>query len=106
MALECKINSVSIFARKNYFYPDLPKGYQISQFDRPLAENGRILIHGNGIPLRVGIKRVHLEEDAGKSIHDGFADSDRHSYIDLNRSGTPLIEIVSRPRYSFPRRSP
>ena len=102
LALECKINTDSIFARKNYFYPDLPKGYQISQFDRPLAENGQILIHGNGTPLRVGIKRVHLEEDAGKSIHDGFADSDHHSYIDLNRSGTPLIEIVSDPDIHSP----
>jgi aspartyl-tRNA(Asn)/glutamyl-tRNA(Gln) amidotransferase subunit B len=102
LALECKINPVSIFARKNYFYPDLPKGYQISQFDRPLAEHGRILIHGNGNSLRVGIKRVHMEEDAGKSIHDGFADSDRYSYIDLNRSGTPLIEIVSDPDIHSP----
>ena len=102
LALECKINTVSIFARKNYFYPDLPKGYQISQFDRPLAEHGQILIHGNGTSLRVGIKRVHMEEDAGKSIHDGFADSDRYSYIDLNRSGTPLIEIVSDPDIHSP----
>jgi aspartyl-tRNA(Asn)/glutamyl-tRNA(Gln) amidotransferase subunit B len=102
LALECKINPVSIFARKNYFYPDLPKGYQISQFDRPLAEHGQILIHGNGNSLRVGIKRVHMEEDAGKSIHDGFADSDRYSYIDLNRSGTPLIEIVSDPDIHSP----
>jgi aspartyl-tRNA(Asn)/glutamyl-tRNA(Gln) amidotransferase subunit B len=102
LALECRINTVSIFARKNYFYPDLPKGYQISQFDRPLAEHGQILIHVNGNSLRVGIKRVHMEEDAGKSIHDGFADSDRYSYIDLNRSGTPLIEIVSDPDIHSP----
>ena len=97
LALEGKINPVSIFARKNYFYPDLPKGYQISQFDRPLAEHGQVLIHGNGKPRRIGIKRVHMEEDAGKSIHDGFPDSNRFSYIDLNRSGVPLIEIVSDP---------
>lgn len=102
LALECKINTVSIFARKNYFYPDLPKGYQISQFDRPLAEHGQILINGDGTSLRVGIKRVHMEEDAGKSIHDGFADSDHYSYIDLNRSGTPLIEIVSDPDIHSP----
>jgi aspartyl-tRNA(Asn)/glutamyl-tRNA(Gln) amidotransferase subunit B len=102
LALECKINSVSIFARKNYFYPDLPKGYQISQFDRPLAERGYITLPGNGNPKTIRIKRVHLEEDAGKSIHDGFADSDRYSYIDLNRSGTPLIEIVSEPDIHSP----
>jgi aspartyl-tRNA(Asn)/glutamyl-tRNA(Gln) amidotransferase subunit B len=98
LALECTVNPVSIFARKNYFYPDLPKGYQISQFDRPLAEHGAITIgSSNGSTKRVRIKRVHLEEDAGKSIHDGFADSSHYSYIDLNRSGTPLIEIVSEP---------
>jgi len=102
LALDCRINPVSIFARKNYFYPDLPKGYQISQFDRPLAENGGITLSGNGHPKKIGIKRVHLEEDAGKSIHDGFADSDRSSYIDLNRSGTPLIELVTEPDISSP----
>src|SRR5580700_9980502 len=93
LALNCKINPQSIFARKNYFYPDLPKGYQISQYDLPLAEHGHIEIGGK----RIGITRVHMEDDAGKSIHDGFRDSDRYSYIDLNRSGTPLIEIVSDP---------
>jgi aspartyl-tRNA(Asn)/glutamyl-tRNA(Gln) amidotransferase subunit B len=102
LALECKINPISIFARKNYFYPDLPKGYQISQYDRPLAEHGQVLIPGNGTSIRVGIKRVHMEEDAGKSIHDGFPDSNRFSYIDLNRSGTPLIEIVSDPDIHSP----
>ena len=102
LALQCKINPVSIFARKNYFYPDLPKGYQISQFDRPLAEHGYTTLPGNNTPKEIRIKRVHLEEDAGKSIHDGFADSDRHSYIDLNRSGTPLIEIVSEPDIHSP----
>jgi aspartyl-tRNA(Asn)/glutamyl-tRNA(Gln) amidotransferase subunit B len=102
LALECKLNSVSIFARKNYFYPDLPKGYQISQFDRPLAEHGFITIGSNGSKKQVRIKRVHMEEDAGKSIHDGFADSARCSYIDLNRSGTPLIEIVSEPDLHSP----
>jgi aspartyl-tRNA(Asn)/glutamyl-tRNA(Gln) amidotransferase subunit B len=93
LALNCKVNPQSIFARKNYFYPDLPKGYQISQYDLPLAEHGYIDIGGK----RIGITRVHMEDDAGKSIHDGFRDSDRYSYIDLNRSGTPLIEIVSEP---------
>jgi len=93
LALNCAVNPRSIFARKNYFYPDLPKGYQISQYDQPLAEHGYIDIGGK----RIGITRVHMEDDAGKSIHDGFRDSDRYSYIDLNRSGTPLIEIVSEP---------
>src|SRR5579859_6715088 len=93
LALNCTINPRSIFARKNYFYPDLPKGYQISQYDQPLAEHGYVDIGGK----RIGITRVHMEDDAGKSIHDGFKDSDRYSYVDLNRSGTPLIEIVSEP---------
>ena len=102
LALGCTINPISIFARKNYFYPDLPKGYQISQYDKPLAEHGFITLSGNGIPKKIRIKRVHMEEDAGKSIHDGFSDSDRFSYIDLNRSGTPLIEIVSEPDIHSP----
>jgi aspartyl-tRNA(Asn)/glutamyl-tRNA(Gln) amidotransferase subunit B len=102
LALDCTLNPVSIFARKNYFYPDLPKGYQISQFDRPLAEHGLITIGSNGSKKQVRIKRVHMEEDAGKSIHDGFVDSGRYSYIDLNRSGTPLIEIVSEPDLHTP----
>jgi len=93
LALSCRVNARSIFARKNYFYPDLPKGYQISQYDQPLAEHGFIDIPGK----RVGVTRVHMEDDAGKSIHDGFKDSDRYTYVDLNRSGTPLIEIVSDP---------
>src|SRR5579862_3319177 len=93
LALNCKVNRRSIFARKNYFYPDLPKGYQISQYDQPVAEHGYVDIPGK----RIGVTRVHMEDDAGKSIHDGFKDSDRFSYIDLNRCGTPLIEIVSEP---------
>src|ERR1700691_3666023 len=97
IALNCKVNPQSIFARKNYFYPDLPKGYQISQYDQPLAEHGWVDIELNGVQKRIGVTRVHMEDDAGKSIHDGFKDSDRYSYIDLNRSGTPLIEIVSEP---------
>ena len=102
MALRCNINPHSRFARKNYFYPDLPKGYQISQYDEPLAEFGGIEIETNGGEKRIGITRVHLEEDAGKSLHEGFPDSDRISYIDLNRSGVPLIEIVSEPDLRSP----
>src|SRR5579884_2016420 len=97
LALNCRINPASIFARKNYFYPDLPKGYQISQYDRPLAEHGYVDIAGNGGAKRLGITRVHMEDDAGKSIHDGFRDSDLYTYVDLNRCGTPLIEIVTEP---------
>ncbi len=97
LALNCTVNPKSIFARKNYFYPDLPKGYQISQYDQPLAEHGFVEINVNGESRRIGVTRVHMEDDAGKSIHDGFKDSDRYTYVDLNRSGTPLIEIVSEP---------
>jgi aspartyl-tRNA(Asn)/glutamyl-tRNA(Gln) amidotransferase subunit B len=97
LALECEIRPQSRFARKNYFYPDLPKGYQISQYDEPLAEHGHVDIVVAGVAKRIGITRVHMEDDAGKSIHEGFRDSDRYSYVDLNRSGTPLIEIVSDP---------
>ena len=102
MALNCAINARSRFARKNYFYPDLPKGYQISQYDEPLSEDGWIEIEANGLRKRVGITRVHLEEDAGKSLHEGFADSESNSYIDLNRSGVPLVEIVSEPDLRAP----
>jgi len=97
MALNCRIRRVSRLARKNYFYPDLPKGYQISQYDEPLAEHGWVEIRLNGGVKKIGITRVHIEDDAGKSLHEGFPDSDRYSYIDLNRCGTPLIEIVSEP---------
>jgi aspartyl-tRNA(Asn)/glutamyl-tRNA(Gln) amidotransferase subunit B len=97
-ALNCQVRETSIFARKNYFYPDLPKGYQISQFDRPLAEHGFIEIAPKGGGTKkIGITRLHMEEDAGKSIHDGLADSGSYTSIDLNRSGTPLVEIVSEP---------
>ncbi|HEY3741619.1 MAG TPA: Asp-tRNA(Asn)/Glu-tRNA(Gln) amidotransferase subunit GatB [Bryobacteraceae bacterium] len=96
-ALNCKLNPSSQFARKNYFYPDLPKGYQISQYDKPLCEHGYVDIVVNDNPKRLGITRIHMEDDAGKSIHDGFRDSDQYSYVDLNRCGTPLIEIVSEP---------
>jgi len=102
MALNCRINETSIFARKNYFYPDLPKGYQISQYDKPLAEFGFIEVPSEGGTKKIGITRVHLEEDAGKSLHEGFPDSDEKTAIDLNRTGTPLIEIVSEPDIATP----
>jgi aspartyl-tRNA(Asn)/glutamyl-tRNA(Gln) amidotransferase subunit B len=98
LALHCEVRERSIFARKNYFYPDLPKGYQISQFDKPISENGWIEVPtADGTIKRIGITRLHMEEDAGKSLHDGFADSASRTYLDLNRCGTPLIEIVSEP---------
>jgi len=112
LAINCEVRERSIFARKNYFYPDLPKGYQISQFDKPIAEHGWIDVptaNGSiksGIPgdgslspgwKRIGITRLHMEEDAGKSIHDGLAESAKSTYLDLNRCGTPLAEIVSEP---------
>ncbi len=97
LGLNCRLNVESQWARKNYFYPDLPKGYQISQYDRPLAQHGFIEIFVNGTPKRIGVQRIHMEEDAGKSLHEGFQDSGRNTYLDFNRSGVPLIEIVSEP---------
>ncbi|HSQ28504.1 MAG TPA: Asp-tRNA(Asn)/Glu-tRNA(Gln) amidotransferase subunit GatB [Gemmatimonadaceae bacterium] len=96
LALGCEVQTTSIFARKNYFYPDLPKGYQISQFDRPLATKGTVTIgwSAEGAPIVVGITRLHMEEDAGKSIHDRFPAA---TAVDLNRAGVPLVEIVSEP---------
>jgi len=102
MALGCRINQTSIFARKNYFYPDLPKGYQISQYDKPLAEFGKIDIVTASGAKKIGITRLHLEEDAGKSLHEGFPDSAETTAVDLNRSGVPLIEIVSEPDIASP----
>jgi aspartyl-tRNA(Asn)/glutamyl-tRNA(Gln) amidotransferase subunit B len=102
MALNCHINETSIFARKNYFYPDLPKGYQISQYDKPLAELGWINIPLANGEKKIGITRLHLEEDAGKSLHEGFDDAVETTAIDLNRSGVPLIEIVSEPDIASP----
>ena len=102
-AINCEVRETSVFSRKNYFYPDLPKGYQISQFDLPLAEHGWIDVpDASGATKRIGITRLHMEEDAGKSLHDGFADSVSRTYIDLNRCGTPLIEIVSEPDIRTP----
>src|SRR5437867_4196193 len=109
LAIDCAVNPISIFARKNYFYPDLPKGYQISQYDRPLGEHGTMEVY-SGERTRAGniinrrqkvfrITRLHMEEDAGKSVHEGMPDSDRKSYVNLNRSGIPLVEIVSEPDF-------
>ena len=97
LAFGCKINQTSIFARKNYFYPDLPKGYQISQYEQPVASKGLLEYGFGAVQRRIGIVRVHLEEDAGKSLHSGFPDSDRKTYLDFNRSGVPLVEIVTEP---------
>ena len=96
LALNCTVQPMSVFARKNYFYPDSPKGYQISQFDKPLASDGYVEIgaRADQSPIRIGVTRVHMEEDAGKSIHDRYPG---YTAIDLNRAGTPLIEIVSEP---------
>lgn len=110
LALSLQINERSIFSRKNYFYPDLPKGYQISQYDQPFSERGELEIMTaerdeaghprEWRPLRVRITRLHLEEDAGKNVHEGLPEVDRYSYIDLNRAGTPLAEIVTEPDFS------
>ena len=94
LSINAKIADKSIFARKNYFYPDLPKGYQISQYELPIVSGGSINIESEGNTKNIGVTRAHLEEDAGKSIHDLYHDE---SAIDLNRAGTPLIEIVSEP---------
>ncbi len=102
VALACDVSSRSVFARKNYFYPDLPKGYQISQYEEPLATGGQVVIELGDASRTIRLLRLHLEEDAGKSIHDGMPDSGRFSYIDLNRSGVPLAEIVTRPEIRSP----
>jgi aspartyl-tRNA(Asn)/glutamyl-tRNA(Gln) amidotransferase subunit B len=97
LATNCEIVNLNRFARKNYFYPDLPKGYQISQFELPLAVNGHLNIEVEGESKRIGITRIHMEEDAGKLLHQGTIDTTKNSYVDLNRTGVPLIEIVSEP---------
>jgi aspartyl-tRNA(Asn)/glutamyl-tRNA(Gln) amidotransferase subunit B len=102
LALNLRAQELSRFARKNYFYPDLPKGYQISMYELPLAINGWLEIDHDGVRKRVGITRLHLEDDAAKNLHEGFPDSDRSSYIDYNRGGTPLAEIVSEPDIRSP----
>src|SRR6266478_3067313 len=101
-ALNCTVHDHSRFARKNYFYPDLPKGYQISQYELPLATNGWLEIDDNGAKKRIGITRLHLEEDAAKNLHEGFSQSAQKAYIDYNRCGTPLSEIVSEPDMRTP----
>ncbi len=103
LALGCTIQRHSIFARKNYFYPDLPKGYQISQYEHPLATDGELAYVADDGPHVVRITRVHLEEDAGKSLHTAIGDRDRYTYLDFNRSGVPLIEIVTHPDLRAPR---
>jgi len=103
LATNCRINERSVFARKNYFYPDLPKGYQISQYEEPLCEHGFVEIELDGQTRRIGLTRIHLEEDAGKSIHSEAFVADDETLIDLNRSGVPLIEIVSEPDIRSPR---
>ena len=109
LSLGLEIQETSIFARKNYFYPDLPKGYQISQYDKPFSVNGHLTImtaerddHGHAKewqPMTIHIQRMHLEEDAGKNVHEGLPETDKYSYIDLNRAGTPLGEIVTSPDF-------
>lgn len=109
LALGLEVQETSIFARKNYFYPDLPKGYQISQYDKPFSANGQLTImtaerdeHGHARewkPMTIHIERMHLEEDAGKNVHEGLPDTDKYSYVDLNRAGTPLGEIVTKPDF-------
>jgi len=99
LAVNCKINKRSIFARKNYFYPDLPKGYQISQYELPVAEHGYITVQVGGKEKKIGITRIHMEEDAGKSVHSS---AENVSFVDLNRTGVPLIEIVSEPDIRSP----
>ncbi len=102
LALGCELRPHSVFARKHYFYPDLPKGYQITQYEEPIALGGSVTIELDEGRREIGLIRLHLEEDAGKSIHEGTPDSDQHSHVDLNRAGTPLIEIVSRPELRTP----
>jgi len=102
LALECTVQPVSVFARKNYLYPDLPKGYQISQYARPLATGGWLDMQTRDDQRRIGLKRLHLEEDAGKSLHHGFEDSEARTHLDFNRSGVPLVEIVTEPDLRSP----
>ena len=109
LALGLNINETSVFSRKNYFYPDLPKGYQISQYDKPFSSNGNLTIMtaerdesgraGEFKPMTIRIERMHLEEDAGKNVHEGLPEVDKYSYVDLNRAGTPLGEIVTAPDF-------
>jgi aspartyl-tRNA(Asn)/glutamyl-tRNA(Gln) amidotransferase subunit B len=97
LGLNCTINPESQWSRKNYFYPDLPKGYQISQYDRPLCQHGYVEISLDGTKRKIRVQRIHMEEDAGKSLHEGFPDSGLNTFLDFNRSGVPLVEIVTDP---------
>jgi len=99
LGLGCQVHEVSVFARKSYFYPDLPKGYQITQFSEPLATEGIVLVRSDGVERPIRIRRIHMEEDAGKSIHDRVSDG---TAVDLNRTGTPLVEIVTEPDLRTP----
>jgi len=105
LACHCKISPLSLFARKNYFYPDLPKGYQISQYEYPLAKDGYVEIPANGSEKRIGIIRIHMEEDAGKLVHEGAFESSASSLVDFNRTGVPLIEIVGGPDIRTPQQA-
>jgi aspartyl-tRNA(Asn)/glutamyl-tRNA(Gln) amidotransferase subunit B len=102
LALNCRINSKSIFARKNYYYPDLPKGYQISQYEEPICEDGYLDLLKDGVEKRIRIMRVHMEEDAGKLVHEGTIETAPYSLVDYNRSSVPLVEIVSEPDMNTP----
>jgi aspartyl-tRNA(Asn)/glutamyl-tRNA(Gln) amidotransferase subunit B len=102
LALHCTVNRKSIFARKNYYYPDLPKGYQISQYEEPICENGYLDIYMNGDTKRIRVNRVHMEEDAGKLVHENTIETSTYSLVDYNRSSTPLLEIVSEPDMGTP----
>jgi Asp-tRNA(Asn)/Glu-tRNA(Gln) amidotransferase B subunit len=104
LAVGAEVSRRSVFARKNYFYPDLPKGYQISQYELPIVQGGQLVLRlADGSDKRIGITRAHLEEDAGKSLHENLLDA---SGIDLNRAGTPLLEIVSEPDMRSPAKRP
>ena len=102
LALNCSINGKSIFARKNYYYPDLPKGYQISQYELPICENGFLDVFSEGVKKRIRVKRVHMEEDAGKLVHESTIEASTYSMVDYNRSSVPLLEIVSEPDIATP----
>ena len=102
LALGCTVNPLNRFARKHYYYPDMPKNYQISQYEEPLAEHGRLVVDAGGGPREIGIQRVHLEEDVGKLVHEGALETAPSSSVDFNRAGVPLMEIVSKPDLQSP----
>ncbi|HEU5319219.1 MAG TPA: Asp-tRNA(Asn)/Glu-tRNA(Gln) amidotransferase GatCAB subunit B, partial [Methylomirabilota bacterium] len=102
LAFHCRVNEACRFARKHYYYPDMPKNYQISQYEEPLAEDGWLEVEVDGEAHRVGIQRLHLEEDVGKLVHEGTLETARASLVDYNRAGVPLMETVSRPDLRSP----